>query len=101
MSSMTGWRAVACAAIVGGVAVGCFAAAQAQIKALDNPADPVVAIIDGVPIMRSEVVQMHRSLPPQFQQMPLEMLYPTLIERMIDSKLIYEAGVKQKLNAED
>ncbi len=73
------------------------APALAQVKPLDTGSDPVVAIVDWAPIQRSDIVQMQRSLPPQFQQMPLEVLYPVLVERMIDIKLLYEAGTKAKL----
>lgn len=71
--------------------------ATAQIKALDAAGDPAVAVVDGVTILRSDVLQMQRSLPPQFQQMPMEVLYPVLVERLIDTKLLYEAGSKAKL----
>ena len=45
----------------------------------------MVAVVDGVPALRSDVLQMQRSLPPQFQQMPIEVLYPVLVERLIDN----------------
>ena len=88
-------------AVVGlGVLVGVHFPAAAQIQALDNTGDPVVAIVDGAAILRSDLVIVQRTLPPQFQQLPLEVLYPALIERMIDAKLIFEAGRKEKLDAD-
>jgi peptidyl-prolyl cis-trans isomerase C len=83
------------------VAAGLSAGAQTTLKPLDNAADPLVATVDGAMIRRSDVQDFQRNLPPQYQQLPLEMLFPTLLDRLIDSKLIYEAGVKQKLEADE
>ena len=58
----------------------------------DTAADPVIAIVDGTAIRRSEMIAMQRQLPAQYQQMPIEMIFPVLLERMIDSKLIAVAG---------
>jgi peptidyl-prolyl cis-trans isomerase C len=77
------------------------AGAMAQIKPLDNTADPVVAIVNGVPIHRSEIETFQRTLPQQFQQLPLEVLYPALLERAVNMKLIYEAGQKEKLSTDE
>ncbi len=38
--------------------------------------DPIVATVNGVAIHQSDVAQMQRNLPPQYQQMPLEMIFP-------------------------
>lgn len=75
--------------------------AMAQIQPLDNSGDPVVAIVNGTPIHRSEIQIAHRMLPPQYQQLPLEVLYPLLLERTVDIKLISEAGRKEKIDQED
>jgi peptidyl-prolyl cis-trans isomerase C len=88
------------AAVALGVLIGVHFPAVAQIRALDNTGDPVVAVVDGAAILRSDLVIVQRTLPPQFQQLPLEVLYPALIERMIDAKLIFEAGRKEKLDAD-
>jgi len=50
-------------------------------------------VVDGVSVLRSDVLQMQRSLPPQFQQMPIEVLYPVLVERLIDTKLATTGAV--------
>ena len=84
-----------------GVLAGLHVSAEAQIRALDDKSDPTVAIVDGAAVYRSDLMMMQRALPPQFQQLPLEVLYPALIERMIDAKLIFEAGRKEKLDADD
>lgn len=80
--------------IVGLTAVPAFAQ---QPQPLDAAADPVVAVVDGTAIRRSEVLQVQQTLPQQFQQMPIEVLFPALIERMIDAKLIANAGRKENL----
>jgi peptidyl-prolyl cis-trans isomerase C len=98
MSFVTALRPVALSL---GVLVGLDVAAVAQIRALDDKSDPVVAIVDGGAIYRSDLTMMQRALPAQFQHLPLEVLYPALIERMIDAKLIFEAGRKEKLDADD
>lgn len=98
MSFLTAMRPVALSL---GVLAGLHFSAVAQIRALDDKSDPTVAIVDGAAVYRSDLVMMQRALPPQFQQLPLEVLYPALIERMIDAKLIFEAGRKEKLDADD
>lgn len=62
------------------------------------PADPVIARIDGQPILRSELQQTMRGLPPQAQGMPIETLYPMLLERVIDLRLIGNAARSAKLD---
>lgn len=75
------------------------ARAQTTLQPLDTAADPVVATVDGSPIRRSEVMQFQRSLPAQVQQqLSPDVLYPMLIDRLIDSKVLYEAGAKAKLD---
>jgi peptidyl-prolyl cis-trans isomerase C len=66
----------------------------------DTAADPVIAIVDGAAIRRSEMLAMQRQLPAQYQQMPIEMIFPVLLERMIDSKLIAVAGRQAGLQNE-
>jgi peptidyl-prolyl cis-trans isomerase C len=76
----------------------CLAAAPAIAQTVKPAeADPIVATVDGEPIHRSEVAQVRRSLPPQFQELPLEVLFPVVIERLIDGKLVANAGRKEKL----
>lgn len=61
------------------------------------PADPVVARVNNQDIKRSEVMRAMTSLPPQLQQLPPQMLVPTIIEQMINGKLVSAAGYAQKL----
>ncbi len=98
---MNAFSALRIAALGFSVFAGAGAAAAQTFKPLDNTGDPVIAIVDGSAILRSDLVNVQRSLPPQFQSLPLEVLYPALVERLIDAKLISEAGRKDKLDADD
>jgi peptidyl-prolyl cis-trans isomerase C len=55
-------------------------------------ADPVVARVDKTEIHRSDLVTALTSMPPQVQQMQMSQIYPLLIDRMVDIKLIAAAG---------
>ena len=63
----------------------------------DPPEDSVVARINGAEIMLSDVVAFHDTLPDQYRALPLEALYPALVERMIDFSLIAALGRKEGL----
>ncbi|MBP2313633.1 peptidylprolyl isomerase [Azospirillum soli] len=60
-------------------------------------ADPVVARVNGEDIHRSDVQRMVSQLPPQVQQMPLEMIFPAVVEQLVNSKLVAAAGYKANL----
>jgi peptidyl-prolyl cis-trans isomerase C len=66
-------------------------------QAVDTASDPVIAIVDGAPVRRSDMIGIQRTLPDQFRQMPFETLFPMLLERMIDAKLIANAGRKEQI----
>lgn len=59
--------------------------------------DPVVARVDGQPILRSEVLAAVDSLPPQFRAMPLEAIFPAVVGQLIDRKLVVAQARKEKL----
>jgi len=61
------------------------------------PADPVVARINGTELHRSDVIEAIRGLPPQVQQQPIDRLYPALLEQMVSTVLVSQAGRKAKL----
>lgn len=72
--------------------------AQAAKPAKSAPgADPVVARINGTELHRSDVIEAIRGLPPQVQQQPIERLYPALLDQMVGTVLVSQAGRKQKL----
>lgn len=68
------------------------AAAPAAIK------DPVVAIVNGQQVRLSELEIAQQSLPQQYRSMPLQAVFPALLERIIDSKLVVQEGKKTKTN---
>ena len=92
-------RFVVAVSLVAALAAG-SANAQTIGDVLKGPApkeDPIVAKVDSVEIRRSDIVKTLESLPPQVQQMPMQQVYPVLIERMVDSKLIAKEARKTKL----
>jgi peptidyl-prolyl cis-trans isomerase C len=62
--------------------------------------DPVVAIVDGAEVRRSEVEAMAQALPEQYRQVPLPQIYGMLLDRTIDFRLLSNAAEEQDL-AED
>ena len=72
-------------ALLGLAMVGLPFAATAQDGG--SEADPVVAILNGESILRSEVIESARDLPAQYQAQ-VQLIMPALIERLIDMKLL-------------
>jgi peptidyl-prolyl cis-trans isomerase C len=62
------------------------------------PANTVVARVDGTELHLSDVEAAQQNLPPQAKKMPLEQIYPMLLDRMVDGMLITEAGRKEHLD---
>lgn len=60
-------------------------------------ADPVVARVNGEELHRSDVMHELQMLGPQAQQIPPQMLYPQVLQRMIVTKIAAEQGYTQKL----
>jgi len=58
----------------------------------------VVARVDGNELRFSDVEAAQQSLPPQAKKLPLEQIYPMLLERMVDGMLVTEAGRKEHLD---
>lgn len=63
--------------------------------------DPVVARVNGAEIHRSDVEREVQMLGPQAQQVPLQMLYPQVLQRMVATKLVSAQGYAQKLQNSD
>src|SRR4029450_5550171 len=59
--------------------------------------DPVVAIVDGTQVHRSEGEAVARSLPEQFRQVPLPQIYGMLLDRAIDFRLLSNAAEAREL----
>ena len=81
-------------------------AAQAQQPApaaapAAAPQSPVVATVDGEEIRRSELEALLPQLPPQFRQMPFEVIFDALLDQVVNQKLIQSAGYKAGLENSD
>lgn len=95
-------RAALVVAALGSVAAAALAPAMAQDAA--KPAaganlgdDPVVARVNAKEFKRSDVLALLQQLDPQVQQMPLQLIYPQLVEQLVQGQLLTEAGYKAKL----
>ncbi len=73
----------------------------AAVSTASAAEDPVVAIVDGAKIHLSEVREMHKRLPPQYQQIPFDNIFPGLLESMVDTKLTAADARRQKVDASD
>jgi peptidyl-prolyl cis-trans isomerase C len=80
-------------AAFGLLALGASALAQDQAPA----ENPVVAVVNGEEVRRSDVEAVARSLPEQMRQAPLEQIYPMLLDRVIDFKLLADEAESQNL----
>ncbi len=63
--------------------------------------DPVVATVNGVAIHRSEVIRSIALLPQEYQSYPIEVLFPALLNQIINVKLVAEAGRKDSLQDDE
>jgi len=61
------------------------------------PPNTVVARVDGTELRLSDVEAAQQNLPPQAQKLPLEQIYPMLLDRLVDGMLITKAGRKEDL----
>lgn len=59
--------------------------------------DPVVAVVEGEKILRSELEAAQAQLPDQYRQLPLEMIYDPLLARVIDRRLLAREAERRKL----
>jgi peptidyl-prolyl cis-trans isomerase C len=59
--------------------------------------DPVVATVNGQPIRLSELEIAQQALPQQYRNMPLQAVFPALLDRIVDSKLVVQEGKKNKV----
>ncbi len=71
--------------------------AGAQGTGAATEEDPVVARVGGAEVRLSEVVEAQRSLPEQYRAMSLSMIFPQLLEQVIDVKLVSIEGRKANL----
>ena len=76
-----------------------LAALAPAAAAQDSGDDPLVATVNGEQIFRSEVLETAKTLPPQYQAQ-LDQIFPVLVERVVDSRLLAAAAEAANL-AED
>jgi len=62
------------------------------------PGNTIVARVDGAELHLSDVEAAQQNLPPQAQKLPLDQIYPILLDRLVDGALINEAGRKEHLD---
>jgi peptidyl-prolyl cis-trans isomerase C len=62
--------------------------------------DPVVATVNGQPIYLSELEIAQQALPPQYRTMPLASVFPALLDRIADSKLVVGDAKKNKIETD-
>ena len=71
--------------------------AAAAAPAAQPLKDPVVATVNGQPIRLSELEIAQQALPQQYRNMPLQAVFPALLDRIVDSKLVVQEGKKNKV----
>lgn len=82
------WPAVA---LSGLLALGAWGSLAPASKAQEGEDDAVVARVNGQPLYQSELLTALKELPAQYKA-NLDQVIPILVERMIDLRLIGEAG---------
>jgi peptidyl-prolyl cis-trans isomerase C len=80
--------------LLGSAAV--LAQTTTQPAATDTKSDPVVAVVNGKTLKRSDVVASAQTLPPQYRNQ-IDQLFPQLVDRLIDITLMVDEGRRQKL----
>lgn len=68
-----------------------YVLAQDTSEAVEEEDDPVVAVVDGTPILFSDVTAYAFTLPPQYRQ-AFNQIFPFLVQRLIDLALIDKAA---------
>jgi len=78
--------------------------AAALATAIAMPAwaadDPVVATVNGDEITKSQIEAAYQRLPKQYQQVPMDQLFPALVDSVIDTKLAAADARAKKLHEE-
>lgn len=91
------FSAALCATAVAGTAQ-----AQSIAEFLANPGnlDQVLAKVDGGEVKRRDVTALLSNLPPQMLEMSMVAVYPLLLERLVDNKLVASAARQASLQNE-
>ena len=75
--------------------------ARAQTAGEGAEQDPIVAIVGGQEIHFSDVTAAQQRLPEQYRSAALSAIYPSMVERLIDRKLVVIAGRKANLGEDE
>ena len=70
------------------------AAAEDKTSKADKT-DDVIATVNGTAVYNSEVAMMYQSLPDQYKRMPMQMLFPQLVDAIIDRKIVSQIAEKE------
>ncbi|WP_198372654.1 peptidylprolyl isomerase, partial [Roseomonas rosulenta] len=85
-----------------GLALALVLAAAPGLRAQPTPAtppgDPVVARVDGEPILLSDLAAAARDLPEELRGAPPQMLYPLLLDQMIAGRAVTAAARRAQLD---
>jgi len=69
-----------------------------QAHAAENP---VVAKVNGLEVMHSDIVDAHKLLPEQYRKIPFDSIFPTLLDSVIDTHLSAADARKQGFQNKD
>ena len=72
--------------------------AQAQPVPATPPGDPVVARVDGEPILLSDITAAAQELPEELRAAPPQMLYPLLLDQVIAGRAVTAAARRARLD---
>jgi peptidyl-prolyl cis-trans isomerase C len=104
-----------CTTVLGATVLAAGAIFGGALLAADQPATPpaapgaetpsqlppgnlVVARVDGKELHFSDVEAAQQNLPPQAKKLPIEQIYPMLLDRMVDGMLVTKAGRNEHLD---
>ena len=73
-------------------------AAPAAAATTPVPADPVVGRVNGSDIHLSEVQEAAAQVPQEYRSMPMQVLFPMLLDQLIDRRAIADLAMKQGLD---
>jgi peptidyl-prolyl cis-trans isomerase C len=76
-----------------------FALAMAAPQAAIAQEDPVVAVVNGIKIVRSEIEDARLRLPKRLSNVPLQSVYGMLVNSLVDTKLV--AAEARKINLQN
>jgi peptidyl-prolyl cis-trans isomerase C len=79
------------------LATAALAALTLAVPSRAQTTDPVVALVNGTQIKKSEVEAAYATLPEQYRRMPLDAIFDPLLEQVISSTLLLGEANKQNL----